>query len=365
MRCFWVAVFVVFFVALASAQQPQSSEAPKPGAEGPPAAITAPSATSLTNPDAQLASIHQMIDAGQVSQAIFQLQQMRSEQPTAHGVTRELALAYYKTGDYAHAIPELKRALDEYGGDKEATQLLGLALYFTGKPKEAIPHLEAVQSWYPRANVDASYVLGLCYIQSLRYEEARKAFATMYDVPPNSAAAHLFNARMLLRQGYDPIAEQEAKSAIVADPKLPMAHLLLGEYYLFKSRIPEAVTELKAELAINPGHAATYYTLADAYTRLMQWDDAQRLLQRSIWLDSSASGPYILMGKVLLHKKDYVLAERTLRRALNMDQNNYLAHYLLGQTLRATDRAEEAEREMKRSQELQAAQTHGKVEVQQ
>ena len=147
--------------------------------------------------------------------------------------------------------------------------------------------------------------------------------------------------------------------------KLPLAHRMLGEYYLFKSRIPEAVTELKAELAINPSHAATYYTLADAYTRLMQWEDAERLLQRSIWLDSTASGPYILMGKVLLHKKDYVLAERTLRRALNMDPNNYLSHYLLGQALRATDRADEADREMKRSQELQAAQTHGKVEVQQ
>ena len=234
-----------------------------------------------------------------------------------------------------------------------------------GKPKEAIPRLEAVQAWYPRANVDASHVLGVCYIQTMRYDDARKAFATMYDVPADSAAAHLFNARMLLRQGYDPVAEQEAKQAVALDPKLPLAHRMLGELYLFKSRIPEAATELKAELAINPSHAATYYTLADAYTRLMQWDDAERLLQRSIWLDSSASGPYILMGKVLMHKKDYVLAERTLRRALNMDPNNYLAHYLLGQALRATDRADEAEREMKRSQELQASQTHGKVEVQQ
>ena len=40
-----------------------------------------------------------MIDAGQVAQAIFQLEQMRSEQPGMRGVAHELALAYYKSGD--------------------------------------------------------------------------------------------------------------------------------------------------------------------------------------------------------------------------------------------------------------------------
>src|SRR5262249_42452646 len=155
-------------------------------------------------------------------------------------------------------------------------------------------------SWFPTAHVDASYVLGISYIQTMDYNNARKAFATMFGVPPDSPSAHLFLAHMLLRQGFDTIAEQEAKKAVELDSKLPMANYLLGVLYIFKSRIPEAIQAFEAELAINPAHAATYYRLADAYTRVQRWDDAEKLLQQSIWLDSTASGPFILMGKVLL-----------------------------------------------------------------
>ena len=169
-----------------------------------------------------------------------------------------------------------------------------------------------------------SYVLGICYIQVMDYDSARRAFATMYGVSPDSAASHLFLSRMLLRQGFDPIAEQEAKKALAVDPKLPMAHFLLGELYTFKSRVPEAISEFEGELAINPGYAATYYRLADAYTRVGRYEDAERLLQRSVWLDSTASGPYILMAKVLLHKKEPDMAKRSLDRALTMDPNNYV-----------------------------------------
>ena len=257
---------------------------------------------------------------------------------------------------HAQAVPRLKRALEENPADKEAVQLLGLSYYLTGKPAQAIPLLEQVHSWYAVANVDASYVLGLCYIQTKDYEQARKAFATMYDVPPDSAASHLFLARMLLRQEFDPVVEEQARKAVALDPNLPLAHFLLGELYMYKSRIPEAIEEFEKELAVNPSHAATYYKLADAYSRIMKFEQAQRLLQRSIWLDSTASGPYVLMGKVLLKKGEVQLALRALQRALQMDPNNVMGHQLLGQTYRELGQTEEAERELRLAQQLRAAQ---------
>lgn len=283
--------------------------------------------------------------------------------PSNSTPSRAEALAAYTSGDYATAVLKLKPVLEANPDDKEATQLIGLSYYFSGRPKEAIPYLEKVQAWVRSANVDANYVLGICYVQSLRYDDARHAFAKMYGVAPDSAAAHLFNARMLLRQGMDPVAENEAKAAIASDAQLPLAHRLLGELYLFKSRLPEAIEQFRAELKINPADAATYYKLADADTRMMNFDEAEKLLQSSIWLDSTASGPYILMGKVLLHKNEYKLAERSLDRALTMDPNNYVAHHLLGETYRAQGRSQDAERELTRSQQLEAAQTQSKAEA--
>ncbi len=313
------------------------------------------------HPDLKHASM--LIEKGRYQDAISELQAIRSQDPQQKGVAHELGVAYYKVGDYGRANEALRQALTENPTDNEATQLLGLSFYFSGRPKEAIPLLEKVQSWYPRANVDAAYVLGLCYIQSFDYEHARRAFAGMYAVPPDSAASHLFLARMLLRQGFDPIAEKEGQEAIKLDPRLPMAHYLLGELYIFKSRISEAITQFESELAINPGYSATYYRLADAYTRVMKFDEAERLLQRSMWLDQTASGPYILLGKVLLKKNEPDLAIRSLERGLGMDPNNYIAHYLMGQAYRMTGKSTEADRELRLSEKLQAAQNRSPSEV--
>lgn len=294
-----------------------------------------------------------LIQQGKYDEALAQLQELAAKSPTLKGVSHELGAAYYQKSDYLKAIDYLKKALEEDPKDNEAVQLLGLAYYLTGRPAEAIPHLSKVQTWYPRANVDASYILGMCYMQTHAYDQARKAFAAMYDVPPDSAASYLFTARLLLRQQFDPVAEEYAQKAVALDPKLPLAHFLLGELFMFKSRIAEAIGEFQKELALNPAHAATYYKLADAYSRIQKLEEAERLLQRSIWLDATSTGPYILMGKVLLKKGETELAVRALQRAMSMDPNNAMSHHLLGQAYRDLGRNEDAERELKLAEQLQ------------
>jgi len=293
---------------------------------------------------------------GKLADAIAELQTLEASAPDTKGLALELGTAYYKKSDYVKAVEYLKKAVAAEPGNGEAIQLLGLSSYLGGHPADAIPLLEKVQGWYPRANVDASYILGICYIQTKDYALARKAFGKMFDVPPDSAASYLFTAQMLLRQEFDPVAEEYAQKAVVLDPKLPLAHYLLGELYIYKSRIPEAVAEFQKELAINPAHAPTYYKLADAYSRIQKYEDAERLLQRSIWLDASSTGPYILLGKVLEKKGEFELAVRALQRAANMDPNNPTTHHLLGQAYRDMGKKDEAESELKLAEELQTRQ---------
>jgi tetratricopeptide (TPR) repeat protein len=295
-------------------------------------------------------------EEGKFDEAIQKLEALHESNPEVGGISRELGSTYYKKGDFVKAIASLKQALDEEPDDREATQLLGLSYYLSGRPAEAIPFLEKVQSWFPRANVDAAYILGIAYIQTKDYPHARTAFARMFDVPPDSAAAYLFTARMLLRQEFDPVAEEYAQKAVALDPKLPLAHYLLGELHLYKSRVPEAIAEFEKEIALNPANAATYYKLADAYSRVQKYDDAERLLQRSIWLDATSTGPYILMGKVLQKKGELELAVRALQRAISMDPNNPISHHLLGQTYRDMGKKEEADAELKLGEQLRTRQ---------
>jgi tetratricopeptide (TPR) repeat protein len=302
------------------------------------------------------AHARKLMEQGKLDDAIAELLALEASNASTKGLDLELGVAYYKKSDFPKAIEYLTKASVEDPSSGEATQLLGLSYYLGGHPADAIPLLEKVQGWFPRANVDASYIVGICYIQKKDYPKAREAFARMFDVPPESAAAYLFTARMLLRQEFDPIAEEYGQKAVMLDPKLPRAHFLLGELYLYKSRIPEAIAEFQKELALNPADAPTYYKLADAYSRIQRFDDAERLLQRSIWLDATSTGPYILMGKVLEKKGEYELAVRALQRAATMDPNNPTTHHLLGQAYRDMGKKEEAENELKLAEQLQTRQ---------
>jgi tetratricopeptide (TPR) repeat protein len=341
-RCSWIVGCVWVLTNITLAQPASSLQAAAPQVQASPV------------PDFTKARL--LVQQGKIDEAISQLQALQMDAPETKGLDLELGTAYYKKSDFPKAIEYLKKASAEDPRNGEAMQLLGLSDYLGGHPADAIPLLEKVQGWYPRANVDAAYILGICYIQTKNYPQARAAFARMFDVGPDSAASYMFTARMLLRQEFDPIAEEYAQKAAALNPKLPLVHFLLGELYLYKSRVPEAIAEFQKELSINPGHAATYYKLADAYSRIQKFEDAERVLQRSIWLDATSTGPFILMGKIFEKKGEFELAVRSLQRAASMDPNNPTTHHLLGQAYRDMGKKEEAESEFKLAEQLQTQQ---------
>ena len=351
------AKFLLVFLALIVLSSALPAQEPAPAASSSnPTASAQPANLSLADAEAKL-------ENGQLDAAIAELNKIRAHDPNTPGLARALGIASFRRGDFATTAAELKPVIEQHPDDPEAVQLLGLSYYYLGRTQDAIPLLERVHGWFPKANVDASYVLGISYLRVSDYEKARKAFAEMYGIAPDSAAGHLVFARMLLREGYDPIAEQELLKAAALDPRLPGVHLFLGEVYTYKAQMDKAIAELKQELAINPVNAEALYKLADAYTRVQNWEDAQRYLQRSIWLDSTATGPYVLMAKVLLKKNEYVLSARAAQKAISMDPNNYYAHYLLGQALVKLGKTAEAESEMKISQALQTGQNHNAAEL--
>ena len=333
--------------AAAAAEKPHETQSP--------ATFANPQTSSAAGREqGAFADARRLSQTGRFDEAIAQLLELQAKNPIMPGLQRELGVAYYKKADYANAAKYLAAALEENPADQEATQLLGISYYLGGHAGQAIPLLEKVQTWYASANVDAAYILGICYIQTKDYPKARGAFARMFGVGEESAASYLFTARMLLRQDIAPVAEEYAVKASMLDGKLPLAHQVLGEVYLYQSKLTEAIAQFQAELAIDPGYAAAYYKLADAESRAQKFDDAEKLLQRSIWLDPASTGPYILLGKVLEKKGEAELSARALQRALSMDPSNPIPHHLLGQAYRDLGRTEDADRELKLAEQLQA-----------
>ena len=306
--------------------------------------------------DQALATARSLIQENKYQEAVVQLKGLAASHPGTKGISHELGIAYYYQADYLEGATYLEEALRENSEDRDAAQLLGLSYYFSGKPAQAIPVLEKVRLWHPNENIDAIYVLGLCYVLNRNYPEALETFARLYRLEPDSAASHLMLGRILLRQGFDPIAEKEVRKALALSPRLPLAHFTLGELYGYSGDYRKASDEFQHEMDINPGYAPAFNHLGDAYWRLKRNEDAERVLRDSIWLDSTSGEPYVILGKVFMAKRQLSQAERTLQRAIAMDSDNYTAHYFLGQLYRELGKTAAAERELKTAAHIQQLQ---------
>jgi tetratricopeptide (TPR) repeat protein len=302
-----------------------------------------------------LAKAQAHLDAGTPDAAIALLSSLAAPEADDPKVGLLLGLAHYQKSDFARAVEYLSAAAKRFpDGSPEYRQnvhLLGLSKYYLGQVKEALPYLEQVAIWSPRS-VEISYMLGVGYIQIHDVDKARVAFARMFDVPPDSASARLLNARMMMHQRFEELAETELRQALALDPKLPEANFLLGELMVYRAEIDLGIELFRKEIAVNPAFGMAHYMLGEAYTRQLKWDEALGPLQKSIWLNPYFSGPYIVLGKVYLKKGDLRNAEGILRRAAQMDPNNFSAHHLLGQVLQQANRPAEAKAEFDLAERL-------------
>jgi predicted Zn-dependent protease len=322
MRTLYSAVFFLAIISPLTAQQP-----------------------STTTPEDTLAKAHQALERDKPDDALAILQPLAAVQPPVKGVQHELGLIYYRTGKLVEAQHAFAQAMEQDALDKESVQMEGLVLYRLGQPAAAIPYLERVRQWMPGANADATYVLGLCYLNARRYDDARASFAAQFGEAPDSAGAYLLLGTMLRHANLPELAAIQAQKAVDLSPNLPLAHFMLGEIALFKSNIDQAITELEAERRINPNYAPVYDRLGDAYLHVDRLDEAQQALTKAIALDTSITGSFTKMGKLLLRRQDTQTAIMYLKHAEKMDPEDFTIHTLLSQAYHRIGLDDDAKRE--------------------
>jgi len=224
----------------------------------------AQSTTQADDPASIVRSLRHNVDTGRSDAVLKKIDELQAEGKSIPGLSRVQGLALYAKGDLRAADKSFAAAIKEDAADTEATQMRGLTLFRLGRPADAIPLLEPLRSSSATGKADPNYVLGLCYMDTRRYDDARHAFAAQYTFPPDSAAAYLVTARMLLRREYLPVSQTYAQKALELDPTLPLAHELLGEIALVGNKLDEAIAELEKERAHNPLEGAVYDRLGDA-----------------------------------------------------------------------------------------------------
>lgn len=327
-------------------QQPDNSE-PKTKSEA---------QSSNNNPG--LAEAQQLINKGQLDEALRTLDAMAQQHPEPKGVERLRGEAFYLNSKFENADDAFQKAIAQTPDDKEAIQLRGVTLFRMGKPADAIPLLERSHENLTNLNLDGAYVLALCYMNVHKLDEARRYFASLYRLQPDSAPAYLLLARMLIRWQNSPAAKEMAQKAIALNPRIPEAHLLVGQVALGEGQLDEALSEFEHEATLNPMYGPVYDRLGDTYMQKNQLDKAQDALNQALLLEPDATGPYILLGQVLLKQNNPATAVIYLKRAVQMDPGNEFSHYFLGQAYRDLGKKQESILEFQSAAKIKASAHH-------
>lgn len=298
---------------------------------------------SPTSPETQIARADELLRIGKPKAALVILNQLAAAAPATAHLEARIGKAYFQSNQFQQAVSHLEAALRQEDSDAESTQLLALSYFVLAQYAKSLPLLEKLGPRLAGSGPDGPYLLASCYVMTERWNDARKTYAQLLSLPPDSANAYLMFAKFLIRQRLENRAVPEVQAALERDSQLAMAHFLLGEIDLYKGDAQAAVEEFHKELTINPGVWLVYWRLGDAYVRLEKYDEAERALQRAVWLNETTSGPYILLGQVALKHDNPWLAAQYLERALRLDAQNDYVHYFLGKAYRALGRTAEAD----------------------
>jgi predicted Zn-dependent protease len=317
-------------------------------------AQAATSSSAAEVPVMTVAEAHKELLHGKEKEAIQSLQRLAAVQPPVRGAIRELGITYYRTGRLEDAEKTFTAAMAVDPLDSESEQMRGLTLYRLNRRAAAVPFLEHTRKWTSASSVDVNYVLGRCYIDARRYDDARAAFAAQYSFGADSGAAYLLMAQMLVREELPELAEENTKRALQLSPQLALTHFVRGKIALARGDTTHALAEFEEERTLNPGYPPLYELFGDLYIRTGQFQEAQHSLTQALSLDQTSTGPFILMGKLFLNDNDPQTAASYLEHAEQMDSSNYITHYLLARAYQSMSRKEDAAREMSAVKSLHA-----------
>ena len=274
------------------------------------------------------------------------------------GLAFNLGLAYFKAGDYAHAV-ETFRPLERTvaAGSEEAQRLailLGMAHYGLGQYDAAVPHL-----WQAAAadahNQTLLLTLAHACLFSRQYQCVLENYHKLVALNAESAETDML-AGEALDEMKDPVgAIREFRLAVAANPKEPNAHFGLGYLLWTKGQYPEAADEFKAEIGNNPRHQQSMLYLADAYLQMSRMDEAQALLEMLEANAPESAMQHLDLGQVYVERARNEDALKQFLAAERLEPGNVNAHWRLGRLYRAMGRAAEAKAELEKARSLNKA----------
>jgi tetratricopeptide (TPR) repeat protein len=202
-----------------------------------------------------------------------------------------LALAYYKKGDFANARDLFTTTHSAQPNDVRTVILLGDSNLHLGKPDAALALLEPLEPKYSK-NMDFEYVLGSALIAGGRRREGVTRIEKVAQAGPSPDSYLLAGVTLLDLNEYEP-ARKDLEEALRLNPALPGIYALVGIARDKTGKTSEAEAAFRKALKSNP-------------------DDFQANLY---------------LGAILYKRRDVAEAKDYLDRALRLKPQDSMARY--------------------------------------
>ncbi len=278
---------------------------------------------------------------GLYSEAITEYQRALRLKPNPK-VRLNLALAYYKIGNFTHAVQTLQQVHAEMPADLQTVTLLADCYLKLGRNKDVVDLLTPLQSAHPEDRTFI-YLLGTALVrdgqaakgqviidQILRHEDsaeshllmgtakfmvsdyagAREDFHKAIELKPTLPEAFAYYGMALLSTGDQAGARKAFEQELKSDPNNFVANLHMGVLLREDQAYEQALKYLHHALEIRPGDAGVRFQIASVESAQNQLPAACRDLEALVKDNPNFIEAHVALATVYFREKRKADGER-------------------------------------------------------
>ncbi|SEG00597.1 Lipopolysaccharide biosynthesis regulator YciM, contains six TPR domains and a predicted metal-binding C-terminal domain [Bryocella elongata] len=275
-------------------------------------------------------------------------------EPSLSKIRGLLGLSERALGQRDAAIDDLQQALPQLDEPKFAKQV-GLALLELQSAKQDLAGAVATAQQLRSKAPEDPEILYASYRTAT--DLAGDSLLSLSLAAPNSGQMQMAIAHELLRVRDLPGAIASFRRAIVANPALPGVHFELAEALYASPNTadhPLAEQEYRKAVAANPQDLQAKVRLADVLVERSAMDEAAGLYQQALKANPHNVDAAVGLAHIDSERGDDAAALPLLEQAIADDPSNMLARFRLSTVDRKLKRLEDAKRELAEYQKLKA-----------
>lgn len=291
---------------------------------------------------------------GQFDAAIAEYRSALSGLSDKSAVLMDLALAYYKKGDWENARDQFQPLQRAQPNNARIAILLGDTYLRLKEPSAAVTLLTPLEGDNSQ-NMDLEYVLGSALIQTGQRREG-VVHVEKSAQGGNSADAYMLAGSTLLQINEFEQARRDLDAALRLDPKLPGIYTLTGTARDKTGDVAGAEAAFREALILNPNDFEANLYLGAILYKGRQLDEAKIYLDKALLLNPGSSMARYETAMLKSTQGEYAAAAQDLEKLVHDDPTWLEPHVELAALYYRLHRPSEGARERKIVDQLNAEQ---------